>query len=269
VSATEWWGEALRSWAIPEEIMSAAPDSPYSLPVECFRPDSTRSVDDSPTFARAAEALPDGGRVLDVGVGGGGASLPLAPRAGLVTGVDESADALEGFLRSAAAGGVAARATRGSWPDISPEVEPADVVVCSHVLYNVQDLEPFVSALDSHAVRRVVVEITGRHPLAWMNDLWLHFHGLVRPGSPTADDAVAVLVEMGIHSARQDHFERRGKLWQNREDAVALARRRLCLPATADPELEKMLGKRLSRHRGSWSAGPPAQDLVTLWWDRG
>jgi hypothetical protein len=54
----------------------------------------------------------------------------------------------------------------------------------------------------------VVVEITGRHPQAWMNDLWLRFHGIVRPEGPRAEDAVAALKELGVPlEAGEPHSE--------------------------------------------------------------
>jgi hypothetical protein len=52
----------------------------------------------------------------------------------------------------------------------------------------------------------VVVEITGRHPQAWMNDLWLRFHGIVRPEGPRAEDAVAALEELGVPLERENHI---------------------------------------------------------------
>jgi hypothetical protein len=84
---------------------------------------------------------------------------------------------------------VAVITVAGSWPQVAPDVEAADVVVCHHVLYQVTDLPPFVRGLTFHARRRVVVEMIARHPQAWMADLWLRFHGLRRPMAPTADEA--------------------------------------------------------------------------------
>jgi hypothetical protein len=135
------------------------------------------------------------------------------------------------------------------------------------VLYNVQDLAPFAEALTDHARRRAVVEITGTHPLAWMADLWLRFHGLVRPSGPTADDAETALRELGLDVDREDReAEPRSGGFERREDAVELVRRRLCLPSDRDQEIAEALGDRLAERRGLWSAGPRAQRIVTMWW---
>ena len=147
---------------------------------------------DSPSTCERWTRSPRQGPVLDVGSGGGSISLPLAGRASHLTAVDEQADMLAAFAEAARAAGVEASTILGRWPDVAGEAPTADVVTCGHVAYNVADLGPFVSALDAHAGRRVVMELTDRHPLAWMNDLWLTFHGLVRPDGPTDADAVDV-----------------------------------------------------------------------------
>ncbi|MFD0890601.1 M24 family metallopeptidase, partial [Streptosporangium algeriense] len=73
----------------------------------------------------------------------------------------------------------------------------ADVAVCAHVVYNVPDLAAFLTELSGHARVRVVVELTERHPMTWLNPLWAHFHGIVRPDRPTAHDVIAVAEALG------------------------------------------------------------------------
>jgi SAM-dependent methyltransferase len=238
--------------------------------VEAFRhrTEAAAARETTVSTLRALEALSTGGSVLDVGVGGGAASLPLAAQARTIVGVDASRNMLEEFAEAASARGVQAVPIEGTWPEVGARAEPADVVVCHHVLYNVQDLAPFAEALTEHAARRVVVEITDRHPWVWMNDLWMTFHGLDRPEGPTATDALAALLEAGTE-ARLEEWEAPPTPggFERREDAVALVRRRLCLPSERDPEVEEALGDRLARRAGLWSAGPSDHRLATIWWD--
>ena len=270
MNAVERWGGALGGWGIPEEILARAPESPWIYPIELFRrrAEAALITEPTPSVLRAAESLPEGGTVLDVGVGAGAASLPLAPRASRITGVDTSEGMLEAFRHAAADAPVEAFAVLGRWPDVAGDVEPADVVVCGHVLYNVQDLAPFARALNGHARNRVVLEITATHPLAWMSDLWLRFHGLERPTRPTIDDAEEALRELGF-DVRTEEVTRPPRTggFPAREDAVSLVRRRLCLPPDRDEEIASALGDRLVEHDGLWSAGPTDQAVVTLWWD--
>jgi SAM-dependent methyltransferase len=253
------WQEDLDSWAIPAEILAAAPETPWGFPPGLF----SRAAEDAlgarvaaptPSLRRALEALPEGGSVLDVGSGGGAASLPLCPPAATVTAVDQSPQMLARFADLAERQGVGHSEVEGLWPDVAGEVGPADVVVCNHVLYNVGVVVPFVAALTDHARRRVVVEITAFHPQALLNPLWEHFHGVPRPTRPTADDAVAVLRDLGLDVSVESFA---GPLrWHkdHREEVVAFTRRRLCLPAERDPEVAALL--------------PPPEPLphVALWW---
>jgi SAM-dependent methyltransferase len=270
VNALERWRRELAGWAIPDAILAAAPESPWGFPPELFRSRAERTpAEPSATTRIALDALGTGGDVLDVGVGGGATSLPLAAVATRITGVDESAEMLAGFLASAREAGVHAGTVEGRWPGASADAPMGDVLVCGHVLYNVGELEPFVRALDAHARRRVVVEITSAHPLVWMGDLWRRFQGLERPTGPSADLAVTAIGELGIEVRREDEARiSRSGGFDRREDAIAFIRRRLCLSAERDAELADALGERLVERDGLWAAGPLEHPIVTMWWDR-
>ena len=270
MNAGRRWAEGLRALEIPEAILAAAPEPLRGPDSALFRrrTEATLRAPLSASHHRSLDALPKDGSVLDVGVGTGAASLPLASRACLIVGVDRSETMLSEFRRCAEQASVRAQAILGTWPEVAPWVEPADVVVSHHVLYQVPDLGPFVQALSAHARRRVVVEITGRHPQAWMNDLWLRFHGIVRPEGPRWEEAVAALEELGVPLERENHtMEALGTGFEHREDAVGEVRRRLCLPPERDSEVEKALGDRLVQREGLWSSFPQAQEAVTLWWE--
>jgi 2-polyprenyl-3-methyl-5-hydroxy-6-metoxy-1,4-benzoquinol methylase len=259
------WREDLESWAIPPEILAAAPETPWGCPPglfaraaeEAMRTDGALTVDRrrSPSVLRALDALPEGGSILDVGAGGGAASLPLCPPAAAVTAVDQNPDMLAAFAGLAARQGVDHREVEGRWPDVAGEVDPVDVVVCHHVLYNVGDIVPFVVALTGHARRRVVVEITAAHPQATLNPLWEYFHRTARPTRPTAEDAAAVLCDLGL-DVGVERFDAppRWNHEHDRAELVAFTRRRLCLPPGRDGEVDALL--------------PPVapRPHVTIWW---
>lgn len=268
-TAVARWERALQDWALPEDVLEAAPESPWTIPAEPLRRRTRRGVDREPSAAtqRAREALPEGGTVLDVGVGPGAACLPLADRASRIVGVDRS-ERLLGEFREAAAGVAAeVRTVTGSWPEVADEVDPADVVVCQHVMYNIPDLAPFVGALTGHAVRRVVVEVTAEHPRRWLADLWERFHGIERPARPTADDLAAALAELGLDASREDGQRPAAGGFASREAAVAAVRRQLCLTADRDDELAAALGDRLARRDAVWMTGPATRRTATFWWE--
>jgi hypothetical protein len=149
---------------------------------------------------------------------------------------------------------------------VAGRVGPADVVVCHHVLYNVADLAPFVAALTSHARRRVVAELTERHPLAGLRPLWQRFHGLDRPDGPGAGDAAAALGALGLAVTRQDRESADRFGHDDFDELVAFTRRRLCLPASRDPEVARALLEQGTRQvDGVWVSGQPRR-VVTLSW---
>jgi SAM-dependent methyltransferase len=262
------WREQLEGWAIPAEILAAAPESPWGFPVGLFRSRARRagSRPVTPSNLEAARHLPPGGSVLDVGAGGGAASLPLAGVAGRLVAVDESPEMVASFLAAAEAAGVPAEGVEGRWPEVAGRVGPADVVVCHHVLYNVVDLAPFAAALTGHARRRVVAELTDRHPLAGLAPLWRRFHDLERPDGPGAGDAVAALAELGLEVDRRDWENQDRFGFDDFEELVAFTRRRLCLPAGRHPEVaEALLEQGTHRVDGVWVSGQPRR-VTTLSW---
>ena len=268
IGALERWREQLDGWAIPAEILAAAPEAPWGFPVGMFRSRAQRagSRPVTPSNREAARHLPEGGTVLDVGAGGGAASLPLTASAGRLVAVDESAGMVASFLAAAGAAGVPAEAVEGRWPEVADRVGPADVVVCHHVLYNVADLAPFARALTGHARHRVVTELTDRHPLAGLRPLWRRFHGLDRPTGPSADDAEAALAALGLAVERQDWESRDRFGFDDFDELVAFTRRRLCLPATRDPEVaEALLEEGTRQVDGIWVSGQPRR-VTTLSW---
>ena len=261
-AAAAFWAESLVEWTVPPEILERAPESPWAFPVPLFERAAQRAVhgEAGPSRRRALEALPVDGSVLDVGTGAGAAALPLAPPAALLVGVDQSPEMLAAFSEAASRRGAAACTIEGRWPDVAPEAPVVDVVTCHHVFYNVADLVPFAAALTDHATGRVVVELTAAHPQSSLNRLWRALHGLERPTRPTADDAVAVLEEMGLDVGRED--SERGPLWHHHDtaDMVAFTRRRLCVGPERDTEISELLGSPTDQ---------PPRRLVTLWWAGG
>ncbi|MFZ0323174.1 MAG: class I SAM-dependent methyltransferase [Actinomycetes bacterium] len=253
------WSQALATWAIPQEILDQAPASPWQLPVGRFagRADAAVANPRGWSYERAASALPLGGSVLDVGAGAGAASLPLAGRAGRLTGVDTSEAMLEAFRERAYALSVPAETVVGTWPDVAESVAVHDVVVVHHVMYNVAQLEPFVRALTDRARERVVVEVPPVHPMTWSNPLWKQFWGVDRPTVPTSDDLVAALRFLGVHDLVVYRWHRFDPDATPLDERVALVTARLCLTEDRRPDVERALRDH-----------PPIEDrdVVTIAW---
>lgn len=255
------WADRLGRLAIPVEILGSAEESPYRFEPAVFEAAALaalRRVEDSVSDRAARDALAPGGSVLDVGVGGGAASLRLGRDGARLVGVDASRELLEVFSTLASAAGIDATVVEGSWPGIAAAVPVADVVVCHNVAYNVAGLGAFTAALGRHATTRVVVELTAEHPLAWMRPYWRALHGLEMPDGPTADDAIAVVAATGVDL----HVERSTRLVEAPVaapgDLVAQIARRLCVVPARHGEVARLLEE---------LPPPTAREVVTLWWD--
>ena len=247
MEAARRWAEELAAWAIDPRILAAAPESPYGFPPGLFG--SSRGSPVTLDVIRAV--VPES--VLDVGCGGGAASIPVG--AAELLAVDESAELLERY--AAAAVPTPVRTWCGRWPDIAGEVPAADVAVAANVVYNVPNIAPFVAELTAHARRRVVVELTDTHPWTSLSRLWRHFHGQDRPAGPTVELFGTVLAELG-RTARSVTWPRADP-WRDAPADVVLAftRRRLCLPAAREPEVAEAM-RRFADDRPRTS--------TTFWW---
>lgn len=252
-SEREKWALALSTWAIPPEIIEHASETPWIHPPALFQVPAR--IESNFSHARAAEALPLGGSVLDVGCGGGIAAFALS--AAHVIGVDHQSEMLEMFKSNAFSRGISAEVFAGFWPAVAPQVPKADVVVSHHVAYNVSDIAPFLQELTSHANNRVVIEIPTYHPLTNMSEAWKYFWNLTRPTTPSAMDLVEVLKEIGIRA----HWN----IWSGpmRESTDIdqegeFLRIRLCLPPERLGEVKDFLRDHPM---------PRQRELATIWWD--
>jgi hypothetical protein len=91
------------------------------------------------------------------------------------------------------------------------------------------------------------------HPMAWLDPLWVRFHGLHRPPPATTKDAVAVLRELGV--------EPEVTCWDRARRTPhdpAWVARRLCLPDTRVDEVAAALAE----------IPPRTRTATTLVWRR-
>lgn len=260
MTPAEHWRAELAAWAIPDHIRRQAPAFPYTMDPELFRP---RLAPDGESLAteRAREGLVDcdtaTGAAIDVGCGGGAASMAIADRLHRVVGVDQSESMLAVFADEARQRDLEVATVCGAWPDVAAAAGRADLVLCHHVAYNVADLGPFVAGLDAAAEQRVVMELTLTHPQTANAPLWRHFWDLDRPDGPTARDAFDVITAAGIDARLE--FGSAGSL--RRETSVqaraVTAARMLCLGPERLPEVERQIVALPDR---------PTQRAV-IWWN--
>jgi SAM-dependent methyltransferase len=254
-TAAEQWKIDLASWAIPKEILDQAVEKPWIHPPALF--EIPEVIKDSLSHQRSREAMPVGGSVLDIGCGGGVASYAITPPAAHVIGVDEQQAMLDLYTANATKYSVSSETVLGQWPAVADATPAADVVTVFHVAYNVGEIVPFLAALNSHARKRVVIEVPILHPMSNMNEGWKHFWDLTRPTVPVAADLVTVLAEMGI-KVNIEFFESEILLDKKVDGANGFIRRRLCLPEERQGEVDAFIEA---------NPMPERRKLAVIWWD--
>lgn len=150
-----------------------------------------------PFFRRVRRAARPTDTVLDVGAGTGRFALALAPAVARVIAVEPN-QSMRAFLAAEAEqqGVTNLEVVPTRWEDAPPL--QADLVICSHVLYPIAEIGPFLARLDAAAGRRAFVYHRALQVDALTDPLWRHFHGEPRRLPPDHIEVLAVLRELGI-----------------------------------------------------------------------
>ena len=267
MTAASRWRDQLEAWALPDELLSMAEESPYGWSQALWKRRSAIAADAEPpeTVEIITRLMPDGGSLLDVGVGRGRASLPVAEGRFRLIGVDESLEMLAGFTEDARRRSMQVEAVEGRWPDISSQVPDADVVMAANVAYNVADIVPFIGAMIDHARAAVVLEVTDRHPWAHLAPLYRAVHDLDRPDGPTADDLVAVIFEMTGQEPTVYRWERPGHVWyESWNELLDHYGRRLVVPESERDSLRPLLESHVIEDNGHLRVGDTPTQFATI-----
>ncbi len=157
----------------------------------------------APTFARSTQARADEfldvlapylaprKTLIDVGAGTGRHAMPLAARLEWVTAVEPS-DGMRALIPHRDNMTVVA----STWEDAA--VAPADLVICCHVLYGIEEPGPFIAKMERSARERIFImlrEAPLLHPASVIRERIL---GSEEPRLPRFSDLFMLLMQMGI-----------------------------------------------------------------------
>lgn len=156
----------------------------------------------APTFARSTQARSDAfldviapylspnKTLIDVGAGAGRHAIPLAERLEWVTAVEPS----EG-MRAQIGHRDNMTVVASSWEDAA--VAPADLLICSHVLYGVEDPVPFIAKMEASARERIFIMLR-EWPMAHLGAIVRERMLGAEPRLPRFSELFMLLVQMGI-----------------------------------------------------------------------
>lgn len=234
-----------------------------------FRPAARRQFGPDPFLDRVLARLTPAMTVLDVGAGGGRYAVPLAARAREVIAV-EPADPMVPVMREEAerAGVRNLRIVHSDWQ--SAQVTPADIVICSHVIYPIADVVPFLRKLDEKAQQVCLLYLNAGQPPWEMHDLWLRFHDEPMRPQPTYIDAYNLLHQLGIYASVEIvSFLRRSAFREATFEAAAERfRDTLILDDSAGTtrRLHGVLREVLVETEEGWQMPPRPAQAAIVWW---
>jgi SAM-dependent methyltransferase len=178
-----------------EQFREASPADFYAGIADIFRADPRRESE--PTLeALRGLVLPDE-TLLDIGAGGGRFALPLALMAREVVALDPSEGMLRVLREGMAEHGIAnIRVISGRWPGDADNLV-ADVSLISHLGYDVEDIGPFLDAMEASARRMCVAVLLERPPPTPADRLWPLIHGVERAALPALPEFLTLLMARG------------------------------------------------------------------------
>ena len=233
-----------------------------------FRADPYREDDE--VLNALLELTPEGGTVLDVGGGAGRFAIPLALRRGAsVTVVDPSPSMLEQLDVSVSeVEGVSVTGVNAEWE--SAQVESADMVLCSHVVYGVADIRQFVQKLRDLAHGSVVMVSFVDSPQTGVAPLWEPVYGEVRVNLPALPELMNVLWEMGIYPSVRMLTPTGPQIFESVEAAIEEVSGRLFIGSDAERRrrLSESIEGYLEAVDGGYRIrGTRAVRQGVMWWD--
>ncbi len=267
------WKAELESWAIPEHLLARVDESPYGWPAELWKrrtQESRARREDTPTTSLVSHMLGGSGALIDVGAGTGRSCLPYARMGHRVTAVEKNPGMAAGLREESASEGLEVQVAVGAWPEAGESLPAADVVLSSHVVYDVANIVPFLRAMHRHAREGVVVEMTARHPWTTMNYLYRAIHDLDRPEGPSVEDLVEIiLAELGAEVGVV-RWERAPDLWfLSWEEMLAYYGRRVVVPPKRRAELRPLLEDHVEARGDRLYVAEGPRSFATLWWSPG
>ena len=190
------WARRVRANRDQAERFREAPERPdfYAPVAASFKADPRRT--DEPTLDVLLSLAKPGDTWLDIGAGGGRYALPIALHTREVVALDPS-DAMLGILREGMTEFAVpnVRIVQSRWP--SKEPLQTDVCLISHIGYDIEEIGPFLDAMEGAASRLCVAVLLARAPAAAAEPFWPLVHGEPRDPLPALPEFLALQLARG------------------------------------------------------------------------
>lgn len=259
--------DLLRAWAARvranreqvEQFREASAADFYAPIAGFFRADPRRR--DEPTLEALRGLVGPADTVIDIGAGGGRYALPLALCAREVIAVEPS-DGMRRVLHEGMAehGITNIRVVGGRWPGVAADID-GDVALMSHIGYDIEEIGPFLDAMETAARRVRIAVLLSQPPPREADRFWPVIHGIERAALPSLPEFLLLLL------ARRRLFEvqlveRSPQTYEQPEQALAWLRQQLWTAPGSEKDqlLERLAHERLQQRDGRYAlAWDPVQ----------
>jgi SAM-dependent methyltransferase len=182
--------ESLRNWKANER-------DPWRARAKSFATASGRTAQPDHFLQFVIPQLREGDHILDIGAGAGRHSIYLAQQGWQVTAIEPSA-----AMREQLTARIDERThnqlqiVAESWP--SATIESCDVAICSHALYGVREIEPFLQRMHAISRRACFILIGFQQPSFYSAPFWERIYEEKRLRLPGALECFNALYQLGI-----------------------------------------------------------------------
>ena len=272
-TAVERWQELIRARATQMDAAYArlgrTSSDFWDRRARSYHRVTRESALNDPLYLKVREQVTPRSSVLDVGAGTGRFALALAPHVHRVTAREPNVSMLS-YLREESAAHELTNLTtlQCRWEDAPADLR-ADIVVCSHVLYPILDIVPFVQKLRAAASQTCYIYMRAASYDVLTAPLWQHFHGDERQQPPGYIHALDVLYELGIYAQVETIKTPFRWTYPTLQDAEDELMEQLILAENEQNrrELRELLADWLVRAEDqSWCSPPWESVMAILWW---
>jgi SAM-dependent methyltransferase len=247
-----------------DQFREASPSDFYAGIAGMFRADPYRQ--DEPALQALRAIVRPEDTVLDIGAGGGRYALPLALAAHEVIAIDPSEGMLQVLREGMREHNVPnIQVIAGRWP--SNTGVTADVALISHLGYDVEDIGPFLDAMETAARRLCVAILLEQPPPTEADRLWPAIHGVERAALPSLPEFITLLLARGKLPELQ-LVERSPQSYDQPDQALAWLRGQLWTAPNGpkDQQLQTLMRERIQEHQGRYAMSwAPVRMGVVTW----
>jgi SAM-dependent methyltransferase len=267
------WAERVRANREQVDQVRELPDRDFYAPVSSlFIADAHRRGEEALDALLALTEPTD--RWLDIGAGAGRYALPLALRVAEVIAVEPSASMRNALRTGKGEHGLAnLRVVPAAWPAALDQLGPlpvADVSFVAHVGYDIEEIGPFLDAMEQAASRLCVAMLTDRSPASVADPFWPLVHEMERVPLPALPELAELLRARGRRTEIQ-RVERAPRTFDSFDGLATFIRRQLWIRDDGDKEQRFRIAlAAMARERDDdgWTlATPPVGAIGLLTWE--